>query len=153
MDLYIAGDLATEVEMKATVLRFTAMLAVVMAFTAVSAYGQSTIKRQTFVVPFQFNVGQKVLPAGEYRFNGEGQAIRIQSKDGKQVVTELPLRTIAAKLSGSEVKLTFKRYGDQYYLSQVWLADGFGRELRRKRPTEFDVARIPATVEISGNSQ
>jgi hypothetical protein len=48
-----------EVEMKATVLRFTAMLAVVMAFTAASAYGQSTIKRQTFVVPLN-----SMWPAG-----------------------------------------------------------------------------------------
>jgi hypothetical protein len=46
------------------------------------------------------------MPAGEYRFNGESQAIRIQSKDAKHVATVLP-RTIAAKLSGGEVKLIF----------------------------------------------
>src|SRR6185369_9711945 len=46
----------TEVEMKATVLRFTAILAVVMAVTA-SAYAQGmTAKRSNFVVPFEFKV-------------------------------------------------------------------------------------------------
>ena len=133
--------------MKAAVLRLTAVLAVAMAFTTVSAFGQSTIKRQTFVVPFEFTVGQTVLPAGEYSVNGETQLVRIQSKDGKQHVIALPFRTQKASQSQNESKLTFKRNGDQYYLTQIWLSDGVGRELKRQRNTT-DLAQNVTTVEV-----
>src|SRR3982750_3133878 len=100
--------------MKATALRLTSILAVVLAFSAVSTYGQSVIKRQTFVVPFEFNVGGKVMPAGEYAVSSETLIVRIQSKDRKQNVAVLPVSTRIAPLSRTEVKLKFRRYGDQY---------------------------------------
>lgn len=135
--------------MKATVLRFTAVLAVVMAFTAASAYGQSVQKRQSFVVPFEFSVGEKVLPAGEYSVNGETQVVRIQSKDGKQNATVLPFRTLGSGRTANDVKLAFKRYNDHYYLSQVWLPDGIGRELKRQRQPQWELVGSIGTVEIS----
>jgi len=133
--------------MKATLLRITVTLAMVMAFTAVSAYGQGVIKRQSFVIPFDFSVGKKVLPAGEYRFTSEAQLIRIQSKDGKQTANALPIQ-IAGTKRANQVRLTFKRYGDQYQLAQVWLADGVGRELKRPRPSQSDISQIVGTVDI-----
>ena len=57
--------------MKATLLRVTVTLAMVMAFASVSAFGQSVIKRQSFKIPFAFSVGNTVLPAGEYRVSSE----------------------------------------------------------------------------------
>jgi len=134
--------------MKATVLRFTSILAVVLAFTAVSAYGQSVIKRQTFVVPFEFNVGGKVMPAGEYAVSGETLIVRIQSKDRKHNVVVLPVSTRIGAQSRTEVKLKFRHYGDQYYLAQVWLPDGLGRELRRERRADSDIAANYSVVEI-----
>jgi hypothetical protein len=119
----------------------------VMAFTAVSAYGQGLIKRQSFVIPFAFSVGGKVLPAGEYRVSCEAQIIRIQSKDSKKVATTLPIRTVGTKPT-DQVKLTFKRYGDDYQLSEVWLADGIGRELKRQRPANSDVSQNVGVVEV-----
>src|SRR5262245_38212364 len=109
--------------MKATLLRVTVTLAMVMAFTAVSAYGQGVIKRQSFVIPFAFSVGNRVMPTGEYPVSSEAQIIRIQSKDGKERATVLPVRIVGTK-PADQVKLTFKRYGNEYQLSQVWLADG-----------------------------
>ena len=142
----------TEVEMKATVLRFTAILAVVMAVTA-SAYAQGmTAKRSNFVVPFEFKVGGKVLAPGEYSVSAESEVIKIQSKDGKQHIAQLPKGKIG---NGRETqsKLTFKRYGDEYYLAQVWLPDGIGRVIRRTRSTATDVAQNATTVEIPSNGR
>jgi hypothetical protein len=137
-----------EVEMKATVMRLTVMFAVVMMLSVASAYGQDVKKYQSFVVPFEFNVGDKVLPAGEYKVTGETQIIRIQSKDGNQNATVLPLRTVGTARTNYEAKLTFKGYNDQYYLSQVWLADGIGRELKRKRQPQWDQVSSVGTVDI-----
>jgi hypothetical protein len=136
--------------MKATLLRVTVTLAMVMALASVSAFGQSVIKRQSFVIPFAFSVGNKVLPAGEYRVSSEAEMIRIQSKDGKQTITVLPIRTGAAN-PVNQTKLTFRLSGNDYQLSQVWLADGVGRQLRRQR-TNSDVSQNVGIVDIvAGN--
>jgi hypothetical protein len=137
-----------EVEMRVTVLRLTALVAMVMMFSVASAYGQDVKQYQTFVVPFEFNVGNKVLPAGEYRVTGETQIVRIQSKDGKQNATVLPVRTVGSARTTGDVKLTFKRYDDHYYLSQVWLPDGIGRELNKKRLPQYEQVGSVGTVDI-----
>ena len=89
------------------------------------------------------------MPAGEYAVSSETLIVRIQSKDRKQNVAVLPVSTRIAPLSRTEVKLKFRRYGDQYYLAQVWLPDGVGRELRRERRTDSDVAANYGMVEIT----
>ena len=119
----------------------------VMMFSVASAFGQDVKQHQNFVVPFDFKVGNKVLPAGEYKITGENQIVRIQSKDGKQNATVLPARTVGSARVASNAKLTFKRYNDQYYLSQVWLADGIGRELKKRQPQYEQVGSIE-TVDI-----
>jgi len=136
--------------MKATLLRVTSLLALVLALTAASAYGQGVVKRGTFVVPFDFNVGQRVLPKGTYTFSSEKQIMRIQSRDGKQNLFALPYRTRAGAQSRANTKLTFNRYGDTYYLSQVWLPDGVGRELKRQLPTGTEVSMNVSTIEVLG---
>ena len=136
--------------MKATLLRVTVTLAMVMAFASVSAFGQSVIKRQSFVIPFAFSVGNTVLPAGEYRVSSEAEIIRIQSKDGKRTITALPFRTGGTDYV-TKVKLTFRVSGNDYQLSQVWLADGVGRQLKRQR-TNSDVSQNAGVVDIvAGN--
>lgn len=139
--------------MKAATLRVTTVMAMVLALTTVTAYAQTASKKQTFVVPFQFKIGQKVLPAGAYAFAAESQTIQIRSKDGKHHLVVIPLRTITAKLSGAEVKLTFRRDGDHYSLSQVWLADGLGREIRRQRHTDSNLAQTRDAKEVSGSTR
>ena len=138
--------------MKATLFRVTSILAVVLALTAVSANAQGVSKRQTFVVPFEFSVGEKVLPAGEYVVSSEKQLIQVESRDRKQHVAVLPVSTRIGPRSASEVKLKFRRYGDQYQLSQVWLDDGIGREIKR-RHTNTDVAQNYSTIEVQGRGR
>jgi len=136
--------------MKATLLRVTVTLAMVMAFASVSAFGQGLLKRQSFVVPFAFRVGNKVLPAGEYRVSSEAEIIRIQSKDGKRTIMALPIRTDGTN-PVNQAKLTFNRYGNDYQLSQVWLPDGVGRQLKRQR-VNLDVSQKVGVVDIvAGN--
>lgn len=140
--------------MKAARLKFTAICAVLLTFLVSSADAQSIIgDRQTFVVPFEFYVGQEVLPAGEYTVKSEKQTIMVQSKDGREVVTVLPLRTRFQPQAKIEAKLAFKRNGDEHYLSQVWLADGITRELRRTPPADSDLVRNWATVVIAVTPQ
>ncbi|HEU4934799.1 MAG TPA: hypothetical protein VFT48_22130 [Pyrinomonadaceae bacterium] len=132
--------------MKATILRLTIMTALALAFAA-SAQAQTALNYKTFAVPFSFKVGNKVLPAGEYKITADNQIIRVQKTDGKENTVTLTQRTRGTN-NENNAKLTFRRYGDQYYLSQVWLPDSLGRELKRPRREVTDVAQTFSIVEI-----
>ena len=134
--------------MKATILRLTMITALALAFAA-SAQAQTALNFKTFAVPFSFKVGNKVLPAGEYKFTADNQIIRVQKTDGKENTVTLTQRTRGTN-NENNVKLTFRRYGDQYYLSQVWLSDSLGRELKGPRRETTDVAQNFSIVEIVG---
>lgn len=134
--------------MKATILRLTVITALALAFAA-SAQAQTALNFKTFAVPFSFKVGNKVLPAGEYKITAENQIIRVQKTDGKANAVSLTQRTRGTN-NDDDAKLTFRRYGDQYYLSQVWLPDSLGRELKRPRREITDVAQNFSVVEILG---
>lgn len=133
--------------MKATILRLTVMMALALAF-AVSAQAQTAQNFKTFSVPFSFNVGNKVLPAGEYKITADNQVIRVQKTDGKANAVALSQRTRKTNESDVEPKLTFRRYGDQYYLSQILLPDNLGRELKRRPRENSDLAQNFTVVEI-----
>jgi len=135
--------------MKATILRFTVMAALALAFVA-SAQAQTALNFKTFAVPFSFKVGNKVLPAGEYKITADNQVIRVQQMNGKENAVSLVQRTRGANHNLSDAKLTFRRYGDQYYLSTVWLPDSLGRELKKPRREVTDVAQVVGVVEIVG---
>ena len=136
--------------MKATIVRLTVIMALALAFVA-SAQAQTALKSKTFSVPFSFNVGNKVLPAGEYKITADNQVIRVQKTDGKANAVVLSQRTRGASFTENEPRLTFRRYGNEYYLSQVWLPDNLGRELQRKRPANTDLAKDFSVVEVIAN--
>lgn len=135
--------------MKATFLRLTIIMALALAFAA-SAQAQTALNYKTFAVPFSFKVGNKELPAGEYKITADNQVVRVQKTDGKANAVTLTQRTRGVNHNLSNAKLTFRRYGDQHYLSQVWLPDNIGRELKRPRREVTDVAQNFSVVDIVG---
>ena len=139
--------------MKLAILRNMTMLVVVMALTALSAQAQTVLNKEKFTVPFQFNVGNEVLPAGEYTVYVENQTIRLQKSDGKANAVALSRRTIHASETNREVKLTFRQFGERVYLSQVWLNDGVGRELNRQRRQNTDLAQNVSVVEVQAQTR
>jgi hypothetical protein len=74
-------------------------------------------------VPFAFAAEGQTLPAGEYLVLTvtPERSIRIVSSDGKHsaVVTTLPNY---ASSPSENSRLVFHRYGDEYFLTQVWTA-------------------------------
>ena len=135
--------------MKVTILRITVIAALALAFVA-SAQAQTALNFKTFAEPLSFKVGDKVLPAGEYKITADNQVIRVQKIDGKGNAVSLTQRLRGANHNLSDAKLTFRRYGDQFYLSTVWLPDSPGRELKKPRREVTDVAQIVGVVEIVG---
>lgn len=83
-------------------------------------------------IPFDFKVGDKSFSAGRYSVNRVQQddvVINISSLAGKGNAFRGTVAVTIAKVR-TRATLVFHRYGDQYYLAQVWPAGAStGREL------------------------
>jgi hypothetical protein len=91
-------------------------------------------------IPFNFIVNKAELPAGEYTLQSlgaTGTLMLIQSMD-RQIAKMVVPNACASQSPWERSKLVFHRYGDRYFLAQIWTA-GYdqGRELpKSSRETE-----------------
>lgn len=126
----------------------TAILVLAMATAVASANGQ-TLRAD---VPFPFTVGSQELPAGNYQVNSaisSGEAIRIRSSQAKDSAMRLVSQ---ANGKAKHASLVFHRYGDRYFLAQVWTSKDNGRELlmsRQERAIQKELSRIAASKPAS----
>jgi hypothetical protein len=145
--------------MKKQTLIASTMLSLVVALAVTSVSAQSSHYFQV-TIPFEFAISGKTLPPGEYivrRISSDKpQWLSISSVNARKGQSVLTHNVRAGTLQ-SESKLIFRRYGDQYFLSQVWEAgDSDGHELRKSRG-ESELQRImakntakPEMVAVSG---
>jgi hypothetical protein len=72
-------------------------------------------------VPFAFIVGGAHLPPGHYHVYhpGDPYVIVIEKDDGRARAMAY-VHPSTTETSASSTKLVFNKYGDQYFLSQVW---------------------------------
>ena len=137
-----------------------AMFVTTLAATAIHAQSASNL---SVTIPFAFTVADQTLPAGEYhvaRSMDSGQAvIQIRNREnGKSLY--LPLtHAVQGKGIQEESKVVFNKYGDQYFLSQVWTAGrAQGEELNttsRERALRTEIAQLkakPETVRLAVRS-
>jgi hypothetical protein len=104
---------------------------VTLAVTSVQAQGVN----MSVTIPFDFTVGGKTLPAGEYYLqrtaDGARPVTQIRSRD-KILSIYLPQSHPVQDMEvPQESKLVFNKYGDQFFLSQVWI---FGRRIGEELP-------------------
>lgn len=122
-----------------------AMLAMAIIVAGVSAQAQSLQYKLTVDIPFDFQVASQKLPAGKYSV-GRAQetsgdtVLQIRSIDGQSTTNRfsIPIVTFNIKNRG---ELIFHRYGDQYFLSEVWPAGGGTGRAFLKTRTERDLER------------
>jgi hypothetical protein len=128
------------------------MLVVVIALTtAVASANAQSANKVVADVPFEFSVGYKTMSAGEYSVRivaTAGDALMIQSADGKTSALRQSEATARLK-NKTQARLVFHRYGERYFLAEVWNgADTSGRQLLRsqeERGIESELANIAST--------
>ena len=112
--------------------KVTLLSAMLLVTLVASAQGQSMAYKVKANIPFDFTVGEKKLAAGEYSI---GRALR--SDDIVLSIADVDGHTKAIRLTNAALtllpkeksSLVFHRYGDQYFLFQVWRAgESAGRE-------------------------
>jgi hypothetical protein len=94
-------------------------------------------------IPFDFVAGTTKLPAGEYAIKVSGPQNTLLLINRTDAANSAFINTNAAVANEQQVqsKLIFNRYGDSYFLSQVWTAGNVrGRQLL-KAAREKEIAR------------
>lgn len=121
----------------------------------VNAQGKTLIRNVE--IPFDFSVGNKTFPAGVYSVtsvNQEKIMLRLSSGDGREMI-HIITSPVRAKEIPTTSKLIFRRYGETYFLSQIWeLYNDQGHQLaksRTERSVERDLSKRgerPAIVDL-----
>jgi len=98
----------------------------------------STINAQSLnfslEIPFEFSVGDKVVPAGRYTIRrsplGADDVLVIQNKDGR-ISEQVRMKIFYSNEPAKEnKKLIFTKYGEKRFLSQIWAISPLGKSTR-----------------------
>jgi len=120
---------------------------VVIALATACLYAGPPI---TAEIPFSFHVGDSSFPAGSYTAStniGSSAAMVLRSLDGKSSV--MALSNGVQSKRRTEPVLVFNRYGDEYFLFQVWTGPGeTGRQLVPSRHEAELAAAAKRNVQV-----
>lgn len=131
--------------MKRQFLKGFTMLMLILAVSLITAVVNANAQSSQSVrgqIPFEFFVGDKKMPAGEYAVKSVTQldsGIAVSSIDGASNAIQLTNAAAGDSPEANKAVLIFHRYGHRYYLSQVWRGTE-GRELLKSR-TERAILR------------
>ena len=101
---------------------------VAASLAVVPAFAQDT---QRYMVPFNFVAGAQVWAAGEYEVNPMANGfVRIRNLDDSRSAFLFTSATGTGRESGNP-RLVFTRYGEQYFLSEIWPLTLQGRALAK----------------------
>lgn len=111
-------------------------LVVLIGSMALAAQAQSVGRTMCANIPFDFSVGNKKLPAGEYTVvqvnpASDQAVLQLRSKDGKAGAMVQMSTTIGR--AEQSARLVFNRYGDNYFFAQAWI-DGDRNGLQAPTP-------------------
>ena len=135
---------------------YTMIAMIVLVGSMVVAAQAQTCGRTQLVasIPFEFSVGNKTLPAGEYTVRQVNPAsdhavLQLRSRDGRASAM-VQMDSVMGKAQES-AKLIFNRYGNKYFFAQAWV-DGENSGLqasksRAERATGRELAGIKMATE------
>ena len=125
----------------------TMIVAIAFATAVVSAQAQSA---NTVIsnIPFEFVVADQTLPAGKYQVHRSiGNALKISTRDA----AAFRLTNEIEPSKDRRARLVFHRYGNQYFLAEVWTGAGEpGRQLlksRQERAIEREMSTLASKLE------
>jgi len=109
--------------MKHSIYGALAMLAVALMISVPMTQAQNSVRAN---VPFAFSLNQSSMPAGGYEISSVNEkVISVRSLETGQA--RMLIASVHVQASQDQhAKLVFHKYGDQYFLSQIW--DGSGAD-------------------------
>jgi len=112
-----------------------AMLVLVVMLSLVTASAtKAQSSRQVANIPFDFVVGSEELQAGEYRVEAASSTGMAMKISGEHKGVYRLSSTITASRRAEKGKLVFHRYGNRYFLAEIWTpGESVGRELLKSK--------------------
>jgi hypothetical protein len=102
-------------------------------------------------IPFAFQVGNRTLPAGEYRIQQLAADMRgiqlIRQSDGTNAMA---VSTLAVEQGDKTAppRLIFYRYGNEFFLTEIWADGTHGQRLYKSR-REKELASTMGSTEVA----
>ena len=116
--------------MKKTLCRISGVLALAFLTATPALRAQEALLVN---IPFAFTAGKMTLPAGEYRIQKAADtspALLIQRTDGSASALVISMAVDTNRGQNQQSKAVFHKYGERYFLSQVWtVGHSRGRQL------------------------
>jgi hypothetical protein len=108
-------------------------------------------------IPFAFHTPTQTLPAGLYRVDRSGQLLILKSADSKGAGFVLTHEVIKNQ-APNHGYVVFERYGDTYYMEQIWTeGQNTGIECSKGRAEKESMlakntTTAPSTIELALNT-
>jgi CO dehydrogenase/acetyl-CoA synthase delta subunit len=132
----------------------TLVVGLALVSTVVPANGQLNSHVVTADIPFEFIVADQTFPAGKYTVrtaSDNGKVLKIVSLDGKSSIVRLS-NSVTDSNTERNARMVFHRYGQEYFLAQVWSGDNAGRQLIKSKK-ELHLEHERALIASSGSSK
>jgi hypothetical protein len=125
------------------------LLTAVLLMAAGSASAQlGGVQEVRANVPFDYKVGNTLMKSGQCSIKpaGTANALAIRSEGSQAMI----LTGAVSSNPAAETKLVFRKYGDQYFLAQIWVeGDETGASLPKTRFEKELMSRVqPDSVVI-----
>jgi len=125
--------------------RFALSAGILAAVGCFSLHAQTI--RVTATIPFEFQLGSNVMPAGDYSVTHSNRVLTLRCETGAYKSAMVFTNAANAEPASATSKLVFHRYGNEYFLAKVWSnASRAGAEIPpAKRERELIAASRRAT--------
>ncbi len=101
-------------------------------------------------IPFDFRIGDKLMPAGEYRVQHQSTLLTLRQEGGDHAAASRLTGPSSRRESTEKGILQFTRYGNEYFLSKVFNAGARDGRALPQTKKEQEVARRANNVETAG---
>lgn len=101
--------------------------AIIAIFSSNAVFAQSN--NSSVEIPFEFHIGNEIVSAGKYELRRISPNTFLLINDSVKILAQTPLMLDDKKSAAAE-KLVFNRYGNEYFLRQIFTgSNSVGRGL------------------------
>ncbi|HRH43626.1 MAG TPA: hypothetical protein PKY82_18495 [Pyrinomonadaceae bacterium] len=101
--------------------------AIIVIFSSNAVFAQSN--NSSVEIPFEFHIGNEIVSAGKYELRRISPNTFLLINDSVKILAQTPLMLDDKKSAAAE-KLVFNRYGNEYFLRQIFTgSNSVGRGL------------------------
>jgi hypothetical protein len=118
------------------------------------AWAQTPIHSLQVAIPFDFYVGGKLLPAGDYQAAPlVNNVVRLFNAATRESAT---FRTMSLNRTLGEItsaKLVFNNYGDDHFLAEMWWGQGSAGVSPIPTPLEIKLAKAVRPIRVEARAR